>query len=118
MFFSPLLTAAVSTVEATPSTTIDFTWLFLKMVIFLVIVIVLALIFLKYGAPRLRKTMGIEGYFEILGRKRLEGRKVLYFVKGPERYFVIGVAEHGISKIAEYKLDEIEGVGGDAQSKK
>lgn len=112
------LTAAVSTAPASSSAAVDFTWLFVKMLIFLGIVIVLAAIFLKYGAPRLRKSMGIEGYFEILGRKRLEGKKSLYFVKGPQRYFVIGAAEHGISKIAEYKLDEIEGAGEDVGSKK
>lgn len=115
-----LLTSAVTTEAATEAGAMDFTWLFIKMVLVLVIVCVGAIIFLKYVLPRL----GVSGaskrgrYFSILGRCRLETRKNLYMVEVGGRYFVIGCADHGINLIAELSEEEALGGYGSPEAKK
>lgn len=102
-----ILTAAIATEEATPSSAVDFTWLFVKMVIVLGIVIVLALIVLKFLAPKFR---GSEGdFFEVVGRTKLDAKKSLYLIRALKRYHIIGMSEHGISNIGEVSPEEMEG---------
>lgn len=101
------LFTSIATVPADASTTVDFTWLFVKMLAVLGVVIVLAVVIMKYLAPKMRSKMG--GYFDVLGRQALEGKKSLYFIKVLERYFVLGVSENAINKIAEIDKSEVEG---------
>lgn len=107
----PLILASVPTVPATPSNTVDFTWLFVKMLLFLIIVCVLAILFLKYVVPRTGFLKGVQKgkYFNVLGRYQLEPRKSLYVVEVGGRYLVIGSADHGINLITELTEEEVKG---------
>lgn len=106
-----LLTSAIATETATPESAVDFTWLFVKMLLVLVIVCVCAIIFLKYVLPRLGITRGGHRgrYFKVHGRYQLEPRKSLYVVEVGGRYLVIGSADHGINLITELSPEEAMG---------
>lgn len=106
-----ILLAEITTKPAVPGNTLDFTWLFLKMLLVLVIVCVLAILFLKYVVPRTGFARAIQKgkYFTILGRYQLEHRKSLYLVEIGGRYLVIGCADHGINALAELTKEEAEG---------
>ena len=114
MYLIPILLASVPTEPATSSNAVDFTWLFIKMLLFLVIVCVLAILFLKYVVPRTGLIRaGQKGrYFTVLGRYQLEPRKALFVVEVGGRYLVIGSADHGINLVAELTEEEAKGVGG------
>jgi flagellar protein FliO/FliZ len=98
----------IPTVEPTGANAIDFTWLFIKMLLVLGIVSVSAILILKYAAPRIgaMKRFQQGRYFNVLGRHMLEPRKSLYLVQVGGRYLVIGVADHGINLLAEISESE------------
>ena len=118
LMIATLLTNSIVTEAATEVDAIDFTWLFIKMVLVLVVVCVAAIIFLKYVLPRLGVTGASQRgrYFSILGRCRLETRKSLYMVEVGGRYFVIGCADHGINLVAELSQEEAVGDHGSKAS--
>lgn len=104
--------ASVPTVPATDVTAMDFTWLFLKMLLMLGVVTVLAVLVLKYAVPHfgIMKRLTRSKYFNVIGRCPLDPRKSLYLVETGGRYFVLGVADHGVNLIAE--LSEKEALEG------
>jgi flagellar biosynthetic protein FliO len=106
-----LLTSAIAIEEATPEGAVDFTWLFIKMLLVLVIVCVSAIIFLKYVLPQLGIARGGHKgrFFKVHGRYQLEPRKSLYVVEVGGRYLVIGCADHGIKLITELSPEEAMG---------
>lgn len=93
----------IPTVAATPESTMDFTWLFIKMLLVLGIVTVAAILILKYAVPRIgiMKRFQRGRHFDVLGRHVLEPGKSLYLVKTGGRYLVIGAAESGINLLTE-----------------
>jgi flagellar protein FliO/FliZ len=103
-----LLAVDIATEPATPGGTMDFTWLFLKMLLVLGIVCVAAILFLKYVMPRTGLMRAIQKgqYFTVLGRYQLEPRKSLYVVEVSGRYLVIGASDHGISLVTELTEDQ------------
>jgi flagellar biosynthetic protein FliO len=110
MFFAIL--NAIPTEPATASSAVDFTWLFVKMLMVLVIVSILAVLLLKYAVPRFGffKPFHQKGrYFTVLGRYALEPKKSLYLVNIGKRYLVIGAADHGINLVTEITKEEAEG---------
>lgn len=111
MGIAALIASTLPTEAATPSATLDFTWLFVKMILVLGIVCVLAILFLKYVMPRtgLMRAAQKGRYFTVLGRYQLEHRKALYLVEIGGRYLVIGTADHAIQTLAE--LTEVEARG-------
>ena len=102
------LLAQIETVPATGETAVDFTWLFVKMLLVLGIVTVGAVLILKYAVPHIgvMKRFQQGRYFTVLGRYLLEPRKSLYLVNIGKRYLVIGVADHGISLVTEISEEE------------
>lgn len=98
----------IETVAPTPATAVDFTWLFVKMLLVLGIVSVGAVLVLKYAVPRmgLMKRFQQGRYFTVLGRYLLEPGKALYLVNIGKRYLVIGVANNGINLITEISEEE------------
>lgn len=91
----------------------DFTWLFIKMILLLGVVSVLAVLVLKYAVPRMTfvKRLAGNSFFKILGRQTLEPGKSLYVVQTNKRYLMIGVADHAINLITELSKDEIDNEG-------
>lgn len=103
----------IPTVPPTGASAVDFTWIFIKMLLVLGIVSVLAILVLKYAVPRMgvMKRFQQGRYFNILGRYVLEHGKSLYLVNIGKRYLVIGVADHGINLVTE--ISEAEAKEGD-----
>ena len=103
--------SAVTTEPATSATAVDFTWLFIKMLLVLAIVSITAILILKYVVPRIGilKPFQKGQYFKVLGRYVLEPKKSLYLVNVGKRYLVIGVADHAINLVTEITKEEAEG---------
>lgn len=104
--------AEVPTVPATDASAMDFTWLFLKMLLILGIVTVFAILVLKYAVPHMGVMRRFQrgNYFRVLGRYLLEPRRSLYLIEVGKRYLVIGVSDHGINLVTE--LSEKEALEG------
>lgn len=100
----------ITTAPATNSSAIDFTWLFVKMLLVLGIVTVAAILILKYAVPHIgvMKRFQQGGYFRVLGRYMLEPKKSLYVVHVGKRYLVLGTSENGISLVTELSKEEAE----------
>lgn len=106
-----LLLTSIATEPAVPTNTVDFTWLFVKMLMVLMIVCILAVLFLKFVVPRTGLVRAVQKgrYFTVLGRYQLEARKSLYVVEVGGRYLVIGCADHGITVLAELTEQQVHG---------
>lgn len=93
----------IATTEPTQGNAVDFTWLFVKMLLVLGIVTVAAILILKYAVPRIgiMKRFHHGKHFRVMGRHVLEPGKSLYLVHTGDKYLVLGVAENGISLITE-----------------
>lgn len=98
----------IQTTQATQASAVDFTWLFIKMLLGLGIVTVAAILILKYAVPHINvmKKFQQGKYFTVLGRYALEPRKSLYLVNIGKRYLVIGVSDHGINLVTEVEEEE------------
>lgn len=91
------------------SPTPDFTWLFVKMVVGLVVVLGLALLFIRFVLPRTRLgRRGDASWASVEDAVRLDPHRSLYLVKILERYFVLGASEHSLQLITELSLAEGE----------
>ncbi|HEX5035685.1 MAG TPA: flagellar biosynthetic protein FliO [bacterium] len=95
-------------------TTPDFTWLFIKMVIGLTLVIGLALFLFRFVLPKTRfsRFRGGVPWASLEDAVRLDHTKSLYLVKILERYFVLGASEHALNVITELSHDEGEKISG------
>ena len=102
------LLAQIETVAPSSATAVDFTWLFVKMLLVLGIVTIGAILLLKYAVPHIgvMKRFQQGRYFTVLGRYLLEPRKSLYLVNVGKRYLVIGVSDHAISLVSEISEEE------------
>jgi flagellar biogenesis protein FliO len=96
----------------------DFTWLFVKMVIALLLVVGLALFLFRVVLPRTRLGRSRRGapWASLEDAVRLDPQKSLYLVKILERYFVIGASEQGLSLITELPSAEGEKIAGGGSS--
>jgi flagellar biosynthetic protein FliO len=108
-----ILAAEIELAPATPVSAIDFTWLFVKMLLFLGVICIAALIILKFLVPRMgfMKRLTRDGFAKVIARQVIEPRKHLYLVKIGEKYLVIGTADHGINLITELARGEVAGLG-------
>lgn len=99
----------IPTEPATPLAAVDFTWLFVKMLLVLGIVTVAAILILKYAVPKMgvMKRFQLGGYFEVKGRYMLEPKKTLYLVRACNRYLVLGVSDHAINLVTEIGRGEM-----------
>jgi len=105
-----LILLQVPTAPATGESAIDFTWLFVKMLLVLGIVSVAAILVLKYAVPHIgvMKRFQSGKHFEVLGRHTLEPKKTLYLIRSGKRYLVIGSSDHGINLITEVSENDIK----------
>jgi flagellar biosynthetic protein FliO len=93
----------IPTVPATNESTVDFTWLFIKMILLLGVVSIFAVLLIKYAVPHIgiMKRFQRGKYFKILGKHPLEPGKSLCLVQTGKRYLVIGISDNGINLITE-----------------
>lgn len=108
--FLAVIGTTIETVPATPSTAVDFTWLFIKMLLVLGVVTVLAILVLKYGVPRTAfyKRLSKDGFVRVLARQHIAPRKSLYLAEVAGRYMLLGVTEHAITPLLELSEQEAE----------
>ena len=108
------MAAKIETVPATSESTVDFTWLFIKMLFVLGAVTILAIFILKYGVPRTAfyKRMTKGSLFRTITRQNIEPRKAIYLVEVGNRHMLLGVTDHAITPVAELSKDEVERITG------
>lgn len=81
---------------------IDFTWMFIKVIIVLAFVCLIAFAVIKYVLPRasfVKRGQGSE--IELVERFALEPRKSLYILKVGSRFLLLGTSENTISPLME-----------------
>jgi len=98
---SPLVSGD-SVAEFGPSS-IDFTWLFLKMVFAMIFVIALAIVVIRFIIPKLTFNRGASGRsdLKIVDRVPLDNRKSLYVLQVEGRRLLVGASDHYVGLIAE-----------------
>ncbi|MBL7685696.1 MAG: FliO/MopB family protein [Deltaproteobacteria bacterium] len=97
----PLLTAE--------NTTVDFTWLFIKMILAMAIVCLAAFGVIKYLLPKARFVRNAkDSDIEILERYPLEPRKNLYLIKVKNKYSLIGSSESGLNALLQLEEDDFK----------
>ncbi len=87
-------------------TTPDFSWLFVKMLAGLILVLALAVVVFRFVIPRSRLFRGRLGgaWATVLDVARLDPHHSLYLVKIAERYLVLGgggSGEKGLTTVVE-----------------
>lgn len=89
-------------------TTPDFTWLFIKMVAGLVLVMGLAVVLFRVVIPktRLAKLRHGTSWATVLAGIRVDQNRSLYLVKIMKRYFVLGAGEGALNLITELSATE------------
>lgn len=87
------------------SSSVDFTWLFLKMVFAMIFVIALAIVVIRFIIPKLTFNRGAvaRSDLRIVDRIPLDARKSLYVLQVEGRRLLIGASEHHVGFIAELK---------------
>lgn len=86
----------------------DFTWLFLQMLLALVVVCVAAVLILRYLLPKLSwaKKWQKGNQMELLARYGLDPNCAIYLVRIGKRYFALGGGEQGLHLITEVSAEE------------
>ena len=103
-FFLLAESTIASTATNLPEPSIDFSWLFIKVVLAMIVVCVTAYFGIKYLLPKasfIKKSHQSE--IEILERFPLEPRKNLYLLKVDNRRVLIGTTENSINSLLELK---------------
>lgn len=87
----------------------DFTWLFLQMLLALVVVCVAAVLILRYLLPKLSwaKNRQKGNQMELMARCGLDTGRVIYLVRIGKRYFALGGGEQGLHLITEVSSEEV-----------
>lgn len=82
---------------------VSFTWLFIKTLVAMVVIIALALVSIRYLLPRLTRFPGRrDSKIKILDFHPLEARKSVYILDIDNRRVAVGVTEHSINKLIEW----------------
>lgn len=89
--------------------TVDFTWMFLKMMVVLVVICIAAVLVLKYAVPRWGVFRRLSGgqIIKILARTSLDGRRNVWVVKVGERHFLLGAGDGGVNCLAELSAKDV-----------
>lgn len=100
---TPVPTPLGDAADAFGPSSVDFTYLFLKMIFAMVFVIALALVLIKYVVPRMTaRRSKIHGTdIEILDRIPLDPKKYLCLLEVEGRRLLIGVSDNHIGMVAE-----------------
>lgn len=90
--------------------TVDFTWLFIKMMGVLIIICVAAVVVLRYVAPRIGvlQRMAKGTRIHVLSRAVLGARTHLWIVRVGARHFLLGSGERGITALSELSAKDVE----------
>ncbi|HEX5035328.1 MAG TPA: flagellar biosynthetic protein FliO [bacterium] len=113
MIFSSLIAATMTPsptpIGATPDVvalgagSVDFTWLFLKMIFAMIAVIALAIVILRYIVPKLglhRRGSGRTD-LRVVDRIPLDARKSLYVLEVEGRRLLVGASDNHLGLVAD-----------------
>lgn len=87
---------------------VDFTWLFIKTILAMVVVLALAVLGLRFVLPKLslhRAPKG-SGTMEVIERMPLDHKKSIMILGVEGRRLLVGVTEQELSLLAELQQDE------------
>jgi flagellar biogenesis protein FliO len=103
------IAANVATEPLTSANTVDFSFLFLKTMVGLVIVCIIVIVLLKHGVPRMKifNKFKEAKYFAVIDRFTLEPKKHLYTIQIKDKYYLLGVTDHSINLICELDKSSI-----------
>ncbi len=104
-----VLAAAVTAVDPNATPELDFTGLFIKMVVLLAIIVIVGFIVIRFvgkgGSIRGRNS---GRHFELLSWFRLGHKNTLYIVRIGKRVFALGAGDQQVNVISEMQEDELE----------
>lgn len=84
-------------------------WLFAKTLIAMVVVVLLAIVFLRYLLPRWHRFQpNPKSKLRILERFGLEPRKALYIVQVGKKRALVGTSDHAIAKLMDLDAEDFE----------
>lgn len=88
----------------------DFTWLFIQMLIVLVVVCAGAVLFLRYVLPKMAwaKKWQKTGLFELVDRFGIDHKRTVYLLKVGGRYLLLGGSEQSLSLLRELEEKDVE----------
>lgn len=87
---------------------VDFTWMFIKVIIVLAFVCVIAFAVIKYVLPRASFVKrGQDSQIELIERFALEPRKSLYILKVGSRFLLLGTSENTLSPLMELNRKDL-----------
>ena len=93
--------------EAAQVPEFDFTGLFIKMLVLLAVIVVLAFVIIRFvGHGGRLKNRGGAQHFELISWHRLDQKKTLYVVRIGKRHFALGGTDASLNLLTE--LDESE----------
>jgi len=106
---SPIPTRGM--VDEFGKSSVDFTWLFLKTIFAMIIVIGLAIVLLRYIIPKvaLGRSRGVRSDIQVVERIPLDQKKMLYVVHVEGRRLLVGTSEHSVGLITELNREEDQG---------
>lgn len=91
----------------------DFTWLFIRMMAGLILVLGLAIVLIRFVLPRTRLTrMRGKGWVTVVDRFSVGRDSHLMLVKIAEKYLVLGAAGSSVNLITELSKSEGEKLEG------
>lgn len=98
---------SVGTAAEFGNQSVDFTWLFLKTIFAMVVVIALAVIILRYVLPKISLTRNIKSGtdIQIVDRVPLDSKRILYVLHVEGRRLLVSASEHSVSLITELESD-------------
>ena len=102
---TPLPTPIVASpdVMALGTGSVDFTWLFLKMIFAMIVVIALAIAILRYVVPKLGLHRGRPRRtdFRVVDRIPLDSRKALFVLEVEGRRLLLGASDNHVGLVAD-----------------
>ena len=104
-----LLLSLAETMPTPPEPSFDFSWLFIKVILAMIVVCAGAYFGIKYLLPRasfIKRSQNSR--IEILERFSLEPKKNLYLLKVSTKVILIGTTETTISSLLEWGAKEFE----------
>ncbi len=92
------------------SSSVAFSWLFLKMIFAMIIVIALAILLLRYVLPRITfaRSKGVRTDLQVLDRIPLDAKKALYVLQIGGRRVLISASENHIGLVTELEAKHEE----------
>ncbi len=104
-----VLGAATSTDATVAASELDYSGLFIKMVILLILIVVMGFVLMRYlGHSAKARGRGSGAHFELISWFRLEPKKTVYLLKIGKRIFAVGSGDSQLNLLAEIDASDLE----------